>query len=175
MQVQRTCECGCGTEPKTGNRYVKGHNARRTWEQRARYVVTDSGCWQWQGRLSPAGYGLIWDNDRNRDDFAHRAVFEYHRGLIPVESDGLDHLCRNRACVNPDHLQPVSQATNSRRGSATKLTWNDVRAIRASPDTYRALARRFGVSSCAISNIKNYKCWLEGIEREWSTGASTDG
>lgn len=69
-------------------------------------------CMPWPGHLS-SGYGSIWvDRKRTR---AHRAIYENVIGKIP---DGLvlDHLCRNRWCVNPWHLEPVTNKVNTLRG-----------------------------------------------------------
>lgn len=76
-------------------------------------VPNEDGCWLWLGGKGGAGYGAI-----TRGRFkqpAHRVFFELLVGPIP---DGLqlDHLCCVRACVNPDHLEPVTQGENIRRG-----------------------------------------------------------
>lgn len=75
-------------------------------------------CWNWIGYLSPKGYGRFNVNGKNK--YAYRVTYEWIKGPIP---DGLelDHLCRNRACVNPDHLEPVTHKENQSRGiHATK-------------------------------------------------------
>jgi hypothetical protein len=75
----------------------------------------ENGCWNWTGSLTPGGYGrLRVDGLRPA---AHRFSYELHIGLIP---DGLqlDHLCRNRRCVNPAHLEPVTARENTLRGEA---------------------------------------------------------
>lgn len=72
-----------------------------------------SGCWIWTGALSTKGYGRY--GIKNRTYAAHRVVFEIFREGIP-ENMQLDHLCRNRQCVNPDHLEIVSNRENTLRG-----------------------------------------------------------
>lgn len=73
-----------------------------------------TGCWQWTGAVTHAGYGRLQMADgtgRSTARGAHRVSYEVHRGPVP---DGLqlDHLCRNRACVNPYHLEPVTGRQN---------------------------------------------------------------
>jgi hypothetical protein len=78
-----------------------------------------TGCWNWLKVKNENGYGRL--TFGGRTFLAHR--FYYERACGPVASDiDLDHLCRNPACVNPDHLEPVSHAENMRRGNTTRLT-----------------------------------------------------
>ncbi len=74
----------------------------------------NSGCWLWTASLNWRGYGQVRSNGPVR--MAHRVVYEAYKGGIP---DGLqlDHLCRVRSCVNPDHLEPVTPKENVRRGN----------------------------------------------------------
>lgn len=75
---------------------------------------TDKGCWMWRGAATKLGYGLTKMNGRTV--LAHRASYIHHRGEIEKQLV-LDHLCRNRKCVNPEHLEPVTQKENVRRGA----------------------------------------------------------
>lgn len=70
------------------------------------------GCWNWTGAMLASGYGSL--RVDNHAHVVHRFAWELLRGPIP---DGLqvDHLCRNRRCCNPDHLEPVTQQENLRR------------------------------------------------------------
>jgi hypothetical protein len=79
----------------------------------ARRTVTESGCWEWDGTRQPNGYGRVSWKGVSR--FTHRVAYEIAKGEIP---DGLviDHLCRNRACFNPDHLEAVTHQINLLRG-----------------------------------------------------------
>ena len=85
---------------------------------RSHYIVDDaSGCWLWSGYIRPNGYVSFWPGgkkgSRNKV-YAHRWSYEHHVGPIP---DGLhiDHLCGTKHCVNPAHLEVVTQQENNRR------------------------------------------------------------
>lgn len=77
-------------------------------------MVVVGDCWEWQGNVSTDGYGRV--EIDGRAWLVHRLFYEALVGPIP---DGLqiDHLCRNRSCVNPDHLEPVTMQENIRRGA----------------------------------------------------------
>ncbi len=72
-----------------------------------------NGCWTWNGCVGDHGYSRI--NSRFYwATYAHRAAYMLFVGPIP-KGLLIDHLCRNRACCNPDHLEPVTQRENTRR------------------------------------------------------------
>ena len=81
----------------------------RFWTKVA--IVVD--CWEWHAHKNSAGYGQFWFE--GRDVLAHRFSYELMVGPIP-QGLQIDHLCRNRVCVNPDHLEPVTPLVNTRRG-----------------------------------------------------------
>lgn len=80
-----------------------------------KYEVTDE-CWLWTAAIDRAGYGRIGGAD-GRILYAHRVAYELAVGEIP-KGLVIDHLCRVRHCVNPDHLEVVSQRQNILRGTA---------------------------------------------------------
>jgi hypothetical protein len=78
----------------------------------SRIVVCRNGCWEWQQRSNVDRYGRV--VIAGRKVLAHRAVYSVLVGEIP-DYLVLDHLCEYRLCVNPDHLEPVTQKVNIRR------------------------------------------------------------
>lgn len=76
-----------------------------------------SRCWTHTGYVMPNGYGQV--RVAGKTMLVHRAAYEILVGPIPAGLD-LDHLCRNRACYNPDHLEPVTRKENLRRGFAAR-------------------------------------------------------
>jgi hypothetical protein len=76
------------------------------------------GCWLWMGAVNRGGYGFMhagYVDGKRIVRTAHRAIYQALKGPVPDEID-LDHLCRIRSCVNPDHLEPVTRSENLRRG-----------------------------------------------------------
>ena len=90
--------------------------------------VTDDGCWLWTGAQTMEGYAKI----RNGSQFirAHRAVYEVYRGPIPSGIQ-LDHVCRVRHCVNPEHLRPITHKQNQehRDGAQSNNRSSGVRGV----------------------------------------------
>lgn len=139
-----------------------------------KYTVDANGCHIWAAARIHTGYGRFWADGRMVQ--AHRYAYENVVGPIP-DGLGLDHLCRVRACVNPFHLEPVTQAENLRRSplvgfstppqcgeasSRARLTDDQVRMIRqhrAGGATMAALAAEYGVAESTISFIVNGQTW----------------
>jgi hypothetical protein len=81
---------------------------------KARIALQENGCWLWTGSMDSCGrYGRLSFGHKYRA--AHRLSYELFKGQIPANAV-LDHLCRVTRCVNPDHLEPVSQRENILRG-----------------------------------------------------------
>lgn len=85
-------------------------------------------CWSWTGGTNPKGYGRV-SLKGGKNMFVHRMFYEAEKGTI---GDGLviDHLCRNRRCCNPDHLEAVTNAENVRRGRTGKWQIRESRCPR---------------------------------------------
>lgn len=94
---------------------VDGKMRATSMEWLLRWVIPEpnSGCWIWGGTLNKGGYGTV--GFRGRGTNAHIAAWLLAGKHIPPGYD-LDHKCRVRCCVNPDHLEPVTRSVNLRRG-----------------------------------------------------------
>ncbi|WP_126463654.1 HNH endonuclease signature motif containing protein [Sulfuritortus calidifontis] len=152
------------------------HTGRPETPLRSRFLAkfafdSNTGCWIWTGARHPQGYGLIKLKD-GAQLRAHRVAYELAHGPIP---DGLQvcHRCDNRRCVRPGHLflgtakdnaaDMVAKGRAARntgeRNGASRLTRQDIEAIRADDSLYRELASRFRVSPSAIGLIKRRERW----------------
>ncbi len=98
----------CPVSVSVSIRTMKEHRIPILWSR----ISKGRTCWQWQGTTSK-GYGLFWDGERTQ--VAHRVVYELLNGQIAAGLT-LDHLCRNRSCVRPKHMEPVTNRVNILRG-----------------------------------------------------------
>lgn len=127
----------------------------RFWEK---VIKREGGCWEWQAKRNQYGYGKF-SISRRSEVFAHRLSWELMRGPIPA---GLviDHLCRNPACVNPDHLEPVTQMENVRRGE--HVTKNQcVNGHTLTPDNL--YFRKNGARRCRVCAAERRQSMRDGI------------
>jgi len=99
--------------------YRYGVRSTASFEERLMtYMMPEpnSGCWLWLGTVSGGGYGQFQESPlTKKKKLAHRASYECFVGPIPAGMQ-LDHLCRVRCCVNPAHLEPVTNQENGLRG-----------------------------------------------------------
>jgi hypothetical protein len=169
------CQCGCGEKTNIAKKnhtvfgfvkgkpyhYIQNHHKRK----KTQYLEEDRGfdtpCWIWQLTLNQDGYARTY---RRGTTLAYKAYYERVHGPVP---DGLqlDHLCCQRDCVNPYHLEAVTNIENTRRGKSTKLNPDKVRRIRelarTTNLTYEAIGKLFGISLSQVSRIILRQRWKD--------------
>ena len=160
--------------PEERARYPE--NWKESVERRLlRFAMFTDHCWDWTGSKSQ-GYGRMKLGGVVR--YAHRLSLEVAHGRPLGEGLQVDHLCRNRSCIRPSHLEAVTPAENTRRGLVAKLTPAQVaemRCRRAAGETVVMLGKSFGVHHSSVSRIcrhlrydqeQHQKTRRERIERE---------
>lgn len=124
-------------------------------------VDVDTGCWLWTGAANLYSYGVIGNGDRSDlVTLVHRAAYEDLVGPIPEGLD-LDHLCRNRICCNPDHLEPVTRAENVARGDHAKCWADELETCKRGhpwvPENTRYSAKQRHCRTCERARKRGYR------------------
>jgi hypothetical protein len=168
------CQCGCGVKTRIAKfnkksrgyikgrpiRYLVGHGSRLSPVE---YIEQDMGyktpCWVWQKSLRPNGYAQMPADGTIR--LSHIVYYERRFGRVP-KGKMLDHLCRIRRCVNPDHMETVSNQVNSQRGNKSKINPEIVariRALRASGLFMREIASQLGIGRTTVVYVCQRRIW----------------
>lgn len=108
---QKHCSRACGWKNNGGNsRPAKTFDQHiiRFWTQ----VIKKDGCWDWIGSHDKLGYGQFRTHKWRKQ--AHKMAFELTGGVVPKGKE-LDHLCKNKGCCNPNHVEPVTHKINIQR------------------------------------------------------------
>lgn len=177
------CECGCGRLVKSDrrgklNRFIVGHqynnfNSLASFWKRVTKTPT---CWIWIGAVGSHGYGNM--RVKKKQIPPHRYSYELHRGSIPTGL-AIDHLCRNRRCVNPDHMEAVSLRENVLRGlGPTANNRRKETCHRGHPFSYRETWGRRGRRCRQCSRIldRNRRARLKAsIQTSQSKNTSQSG
>ncbi len=109
--------------------------------------VLDNGCWKWIAQLDQDGYGVFWKT-AEKAYRSHRFIYEYYHGHICSDLT-IDHLCRNRWCENPPHLELVTNKENVRRGD--NFNRDKTHCLQGHPYSgFNLIIRKNGKRECRI-------------------------
>ena len=124
------------------------------------HVTVIGECWEWTGARQPNGYGKVGRNGVTV--LAHRLAYAVTFGAIPA-SLTIDHLCRNRACIRPDHLEAVTGAENTRRGADARLSDTCPDGHRFTPENTAFQGRTRRCLACRRARLRSHN---ERLKRE---------
>lgn len=122
-RICRECRLPYDTYPAL-NKYWCSRKCRdknRDDERFESRIQKTDGCWLWTSDIQPSGYGVFTPHASRKGMPAHRFAYSKWVGQIPAGLQ-IDHLCFNRRCVNPAHLEAVTPLVNTRRARARKRT-----------------------------------------------------
>lgn len=129
--------------------------------QRNIFPEPNSGCWLWGGYYGHGSYGSF--HFQGKQYRAHRISFTIHRGKIPPGKH-IDHLCKNRACVNPDHLEVVTLSENTRRALKSRpLKTHCKHGHELTPEN---VFIRKNARICKACELRNWKVRLKSYRAE---------
>lgn len=189
------CMCGCGqrttlvefTSAPRGrfkgdfNRYVANHShALKSFEKYR--VNPKTGCWDWLRKKNPQGYGMMWRGHRCYG--AHVLFWIDANGPIPEGCD-LHHRCKNKGCVNPAHLEPLSRIDHEARDGRLDFLrdygksrahierMRQSKQVKLTPEkreqawtlkgtmSNKRIGTMLGVSSSTIDRLFDGTCWAD--------------
>jgi len=134
-----------------------------------RRVQIVDGCWLWTYGLNRTGYAVMRFNGHIA--LMHRVIFKALSGPVADELE-LDHLCRRRSCVNPEHLEPVTGRENRRRGLGGVLKTNCVNGHPFDAENTYLWQGRRKCRACGRRNAEKYRA--RPLEQEPGTEEGTD-
>ena len=147
-----------------GTEYVSRQN-RRVRIQRVedrfatKHRLEENGCWRWTAAIRPGdGYGTFQLGVDLGTMLAHRASYLLHVGPVPAGTE-LDHLCRNRWCVNPEHLEPVSHQENLLRAVDYRQVDRKTECYKGHSVSEHGILRADGYFTCRTCRADNQRAW----------------
>lgn len=140
--ARRMCKTHYERNRKHGAPGIRRPDQRQALE--SKIEKTPGGCWRWTGTINDRGYGMVWDQTRRTMRGAHRVTYENLVGQIP-DGDEVDHVCRNRGCVNPEHLRIATHKQNAENRPAARGR-SGVRGVSFSHGKWVAQVTHHGVA-----------------------------
>jgi len=122
------------------------------------FVNQVNKCWEWQGSLDKQGYGLLWY--KQKTERIHRVMYAFFikpipRGIKNRRFAQVDHLCRNHACCNPEHLELIAQRVNVLRGiSPPAIASRRINCIHGHSLEYTKNGKRRRCRTCDRNRIR---------------------